>query len=196
MIIKVDLDGVLGDNVEMFCEYIRQNYPVDFYPRDVDVYNFEIDKIGLNVGDIVNEIYTEQPSMLLEMNEIKGSLESLKSLEQDHQIKIVTHRPEMVRDETRKWLESKNFSYNELVNAPKDKSKIEGDIMIDDSSKVIRDFKNSRKEAILFPRNYNIQEIPELSFAHHPHNYSKKNTEQIINEESQWEIIKRLIENI
>lgn len=197
MIVKVDLDGVIGNNVEMFCRYVRENYEIDFHPKDVEVYNFDVEEIGLSVGDIVHEIYQKEPSMLLEMGHVEGSLEALERINQEHEIKIVTHRPEIVRDETREWLESKNFSYNELiVDAPRDKSRVEGDVLIDDSSKVLEKFEKSRKEAILFPRNYNKQEIPRLNFVHHPHKYSDKSTEQIIEEESQWDVIEEIIEQL
>lgn len=196
MEINVDLDGVLGRNAELMCNYIRENYPINISPKSITEYNFKISEINMSAGDIVQEIYRENPNFILNMNTVENSIKNLRRIKQEeHSIRIVTHRPSTVREETLEWVNSRDIPYDDIViNAPKDKSKIKGDIIIDDNPEVISDFQNCDTVSILFPRTYNSDF--SKNFAYFPEEHVNQEREYIINTWSQWDIIYKIINKI
>jgi uncharacterized HAD superfamily protein len=196
MRINIDIDGVIGDNTGLFCKYIREEYGIDYWPEDVTEYNHEVDTIDMTISDIVSEIYSDRPEFIKEMELIDGAKETINSLNRDrHRIKLVTHRPNQVREETLEWINENGIYYNDIiVDAPDDKSEVVGDLMIDDHHEVVKGFIPTSKDAILFPRTYNLH--VDMDDIHHPHEYIDTSREKIVRDESQWNGIIEIIENL
>lgn len=193
MKINIDIDGVIGDNTDLFCRYINKNYNRDYSREDISEYNPEF-SFGKDLSQVISEMYTKCPEFIAEMDIIEGAKSSIEYFKQkDYYIQIVTHRPDTIGDITKEWLDSNNIIYDNLViDAPSDKSQIDGDVMIDDNPNVVRNFKEQPHHTILFPRHYN-KNINE-NYLIKPEDYVEYTVERILNKRNSWDIIRDIID--
>jgi 5'(3')-deoxyribonucleotidase len=193
MIYNIDIDGVIGDSAKLFVDYINEKYGTDYSKYDINEYYHNFDEIGLSLDEIVEDIYDNNLSYLKSMDLIPGSKESLERFMDDgKEVRLVTHRYNSSKDITVEWLKEKDIPYDELIiDAPKNKSEINGDIMIDDSAYVLEHFNGASHIPILFPNTYNYDNISDHIVQ--PQNKIEKTIEDIVLSNDQWNVVNNYI---
>lgn len=78
----------------------------------------------------------------------------ISKLGQDHEIHVVTHRPEAAEATTRDWLERWRIRYDTLTFSD-DKTSVPTDVFIDDKPENVRALLDNGVDALLFDRRWN-----------------------------------------
>lgn len=153
MIIAVDLDGVLGDQVNPVLEKLNKKFRLNLTKKDIVAWDTKIAATSIDVEieqALLDEDYVQN------MPPIDGAKDAIDLLRKNHTVFIASHRPEETEAVTREWLES-NFDITDFVNTRgKGKASIDADLLIDDRIENINDFSRCReRRAILFDQPWN-----------------------------------------
>jgi uncharacterized HAD superfamily protein len=104
-IIAVDIDEVLADFFSYFVYFHNLMYKTKVSKKDMKKYYlnevFEVDRAEMHIR------YMEFKSLHLleQLNPVKGAVDGLKKLiEMGFDLHLVTARPQIIEEETRKWL--------------------------------------------------------------------------------------------
>lgn len=182
--VGVDIDGVVARYTEVLADHIEEKFETNFSPDDLTEWNQSIQGVDPHVGEIIHQAYKDNDvSYISEMTPIQGAREVINELyENGMHIIFITHRPELVEEETINWLNMHGFKFDAIIpDAPDDKTEPEQlDILIDDNERVIETAIESNIHTILFPKVYNreytwdhpkfhdlserVQETPDGSF--------------------------------
>jgi uncharacterized HAD superfamily protein len=170
MRIGIDVDEVLAETIVSILEHHNEKYKTNFSKEDVLVYELWKTWGGTREESSkkVDEYFeSEKFSSLLPIEEAK---EVIKSLGKNHELFVVTSRPNMVQKQTIEWLEQhfpstfkkvlftnhwdKN-SPNKLITKAElcEKEKIE--IMIEDNSSYASECAKVCKKVILMDQPWN-----------------------------------------
>ena len=197
-IIALDLDGVCSKTRYGFIKEISNIYNLNISKDRLYNRRLRIPQISENYSEAVLKIINSDPSVYSRMNPIKGSALASRTLNRSYKIKIVSNRfskewldPETrqeVFEHTRKWLDSNDFSYDEVVNPIEgDKSDIPADVFIDDTPEVIRSIDDEVLK-ITYIRPHNINHIPYNCW--NAAKYAHKCAEDLVqNPQKQWSLI-------
>jgi uncharacterized HAD superfamily protein len=196
-IINIDIDGVLSRNMELACDYMREEFNITIEVEDITVYGQYIEQIDMDLGDVFDHLYDNNKEYLLKSEVIEGSVEAVNKLSQENKINIISHRDSVSSNDTVKWLDKKGFLYDEVyIGGDIDKHSIKGDIMIDDAPHVINNFKENNTDVIIFPRVYNKVLLEETTYPQNPvENLSSEELHNIIKQEKQWDYVLQAIDD-
>jgi 5'(3')-deoxyribonucleotidase len=139
--IGIDIDGVIGNQIESLRPHIRARHGLDLLYDDVLAWDQPIGD-----SDIVKEIAiaSQYQSYTLQMPVHPGAKELLDGLDKDNSVVVITARPLETADWTRQWLENNKLLYDDLVNAKEQsKSVLATDILIDDYVKNLVEYLSS-----------------------------------------------------
>lgn len=175
MKIAIDIDGVIGDQVDPVLKRIKRNYGVTMDYFDVQSWAEPIPNTNTDIHKEIKKAEKDQ-EYVLEMPTIDGAVSTISKLESEgHEICIVTGRPEAIADLSKKWIEGLNFASNEFYCTDgKSKSDIDADVIIDDRNDHVVEFVESGDEryGIIFSRPWNSIEVekanisPSIKFTH------------------------------
>jgi uncharacterized HAD superfamily protein len=164
--IGIDIDGVIAEQNEYFCAYIRQKYDTSFTTDDITGRNPVVEGCDTDyVTEIKAALRDRGPDLYGEMRPIPGAVEATTRLANavNTSVVFVTHRGSDSERVTREWLTHHGFVSDELIlDAPTDKSKvdIDLDVLIDDAYTVTEAAVNNGLRAILFLRNAKYHRDP------------------------------------
>src|SRR3989344_3887357 len=146
MIIGIDMDEVLAELLEAYLEYHNQNYNTKIQKKDMFSYHFH-EVFGGSEEETQQKLgYFFKSERFQKIQPITGALQIIPQLAKEHQLCIITARPNIIRQETELWL-TKHFPNafqsinltNQWHGVGKKQTKSEVgtknkiDIMIDDS---------------------------------------------------------------
>ena len=104
MKIGVDIDAVLADMVPDLTEFYNRKKGTNFSHKDQDTYDLSIfwqcpEEV---VFDVVEEFY-ESPEFE-KIKPVSGAKGGIKQLARDHELFVITSRPESTQTRTNKWI--------------------------------------------------------------------------------------------
>ena len=178
MNIGVDVDEVLAELMEAYLQYHNQNYNTKTQKKDMFSYSYREVFGGTeqeNQDKVLNFFKTEH---FQNIKPVKGALKTIQQLAKEHQLCIITARPQVVRHQTEQWLSthfSNSFHCINLTNQwhgvgkKQLKSEIgkqqKISIMIDDSLKHAIDCASQGIYVLLadfnYPWNQTKEKLPE-----------------------------------
>ena len=104
MIIGVDIDGVLAEFVQAFAEYYNSKHGTKVSKEHFFSYNFWEVLGGTRESAVREVMQFYETAYFRGIQPIRGSQEGVAALSQ-HQLVVITSRPHVVHDETKKWVE-------------------------------------------------------------------------------------------
>ena len=169
MKIGIDIDGVISDFVTSFRVVVKERYGIEFGYEDIrehDLYKV----LGISEKEALELIIA---TFDYDINTQPDAVDCIKKLKKNHEIIIVTARPKITEEITKKWLKEKGIAYDKLIfitEGNKHQAVNEGfDVIIDDHLKeIIRWF----------------EKVPLVLIYNHPWNKSlniKNNFERVFN---------------
>lgn len=113
MHLGIDLDGVLGDILEISIgalnAYFGRNLTVE------DAWDYDLSKVYGLSPEQVRDFFAVRQDLLEEMAPMPGARQCIERLYQRCRITIITARPPFQEDLTRAWLARHGFLYHDLV---------------------------------------------------------------------------------
>ncbi|MEM3564666.1 MAG: hypothetical protein QXR19_15650 [Candidatus Jordarchaeaceae archaeon] len=156
--VGVDIDGVLGEQVEPTLERLRTiGKGKNLKKSDITDWNFAIGDTNIAIEIEKNLL---DPTFVENMPVIPNAETAMKKLHEKYHVVVVTSRPPETQKSTEKWLRN-HFNFHELVNTRKvGKNCLGLDILIDDNLDNVKTFAQSGQCAILFsqPWNQNVKD--------------------------------------
>lgn len=160
MRIGIDVDGVLGNQIVGLLPIIGEKYGKKLKYEDVNDWNLPVN--DTNIAKIIEEAQ-EDESYILEMPLHANARKVVEKIERANNIIIITSRPKVHDDLTKRWLFLNKIPYDKYFNAMNSfKSKYRVNLLIDDYIENIKEFLNTTNGiAILFnqPWNQNRDEL-------------------------------------
>lgn len=154
MKIGIDIDGVIADFVDEFNKIIYNKY--DFKLRESDIYVHDIYLVlGITLEDSLEIIYETLQRNLKMVAKAKNSI---KKLNKDHEIYILTARDKKFTRKTLDWLDDKSIPYDEILflnEGEKFQCKEKFDVIIEDCLKDAINWRKKVKYVILYDRPWN-----------------------------------------
>jgi len=170
MVIGVDLDDVLGDFFSSFIGYHNKNYGTSWSRETMNTYYFH-ELTGESRETIRGRIFeyynSEEFKKILP---IKGAKKALLELTKEHDLVVITSRPEFVLEKTQTWVEehysgifneicATNGYLNKEDERKRDKSyyclKYGVSIMIDDFYGFVDDCNDKNIKVLLYDTPWN-----------------------------------------
>jgi len=137
MKIGIDIDGVISDFVTSFRALIKEKFDLELEYDDIrehDLYKV----LGISEKEALELIVS---TFDYNLDTQPDAIESIKKLAKDHEIVLITARPEETENITKKWLKEKGIEYNKLIfvtEGNKHLTEKEGfDVIIDDHLKEV-----------------------------------------------------------
>lgn len=155
--VLLDVDGTLCDNTPRLIEYVEAECGVELSRGEITEWSFEIPGTDLDISDLLHRAIDERPEwFLLGMEPISGAVEAARWLDQQgHTVRIATHRPAESHPITAQWLDEHGVPYDEVVEeVPRNKGRLDGDILIDDYHVNVSNALAAGKAAGLFVQPY------------------------------------------
>lgn len=158
MRIAVDIDGVLGNQVEAALKEIRATYSVDMEYEDVQSWDEPIPGTDTDIATAIERAERKE-EYLLEMSLFDGASDVLPALASDHEIAIVTSRPPHTEESTKEWVKETGLPFDEIRFSHGGK-KVNGtaDLLIDDHPEELLAFADHGRNGILFDRPWNDED--------------------------------------
>lgn len=200
MIIAVDIDEVLADTVNTFCDIYNKKYKTKI--KRQDFYNFKWwEIIGVDKSIFKEQfIHLIRQEHLFEKIPVKaGALAGMSELKQNHALIIVTGRPKALAEITKNWLKrnfkdifkSINFTREQILE-PSIESKfsvckrLKAQLLIEDEIDNATECASNGLTALLFDAPWN-QQVAESDRIIRVHSWSEitnwiNNYEQSINQ--------------
>jgi 5'(3')-deoxyribonucleotidase len=138
LIVGLDLDGVLGDQIEGVLPRIKRRLGIELTYDQITEF-----RLPLGTTDLAEEILAAQTdeSYLLGMRLHPGAEELVRELRVRDRAILITARPPASRQLTLHWLAANGFEFDGIINAREAKKSIYGaDVLVDDYTANIEDF--------------------------------------------------------
>jgi len=113
MHIGVDLDGVLGDILEVTVRHLNGHFAKEL--KVDDVWDYDLSKVYAVPQEEVAAYYSANPQMLMEPKPMPGAVTALRRLAGGHRLTVITARDESQRGLTERWLQGHGLVYHRLV---------------------------------------------------------------------------------
>ncbi|RLG36738.1 MAG: hypothetical protein DRN91_07240 [Candidatus Alkanophagales archaeon] len=158
-IIGVDIDGVLGDQVQHILRYMREKEGrnIDLTEEDIREWDYPIG--GSTISDHIERALLHE-EFVITMPVVKCAKNALKLLYERYHLVIISNRPKEAQKATKQWLKSNNLKFHETLWTRETGKAVPGvDILIDDNIENIKMFvsHSPRSFGILFLRPWNRQ---------------------------------------
>lgn len=172
MRIGIDLDEVLCDFLKGLVEF--HNYVYRTSLSFDDFFSYEFWKVwGGDVESTKDKMFKfYETSFFDNLKPIKGAVEGVKKLSENHELFVITARQEIIKDKTKVWLDKyfgdvfeDVFVVNHLARSGVSRSKgdvcdeLSIDVMIDDSFVYALDCVRSYRFVLLFDNPWNAREV-------------------------------------
>lgn len=165
MKIGVDIDGVIADSLNTWVRELNRHFAQDKKLEDIVFYQFE--KIyNVSWEEMDRFFRTNQELLLTNLAPVEQAAEILRRLKDDHDLMLITARPEQYRYLTEKWLREHGIVYDNLVMTNfGDKSchckSMDIEIFIEDSLENALSIYQAGIPVILFDAPYNQGPLPK-----------------------------------
>lgn len=171
MKIAIDLDDVISNSLTSFLEYFNksQNYFDELKYQDFTSYNLH--KIIPISQEEELKLFLEYDNSdyYLEIKPIEGAIEAINQLKQNHQLIIMTARPQNQEKQIRAWLKKNKINISEIFFIRKEygaPSKTKGeyckelnvDILIEDNIDYAKTCIENNIQVFLFDSPWNQEE--------------------------------------
>lgn len=104
MHIAVDIDGVLADLIPALLQYHNDQYGSNFIPEQVTDYRLTT-MWGGTLEEEITKVYAFYLSdRFPHIQPVPGAVDGIRRLKKDHQLSVITSRPEHIIDLTEQWL--------------------------------------------------------------------------------------------
>ena len=170
MKIAVDIDGVLGNLIDGFIDFMREHHNIIIKKEDFKTWDFQKALKGYSYDEVLNFIYEFfETKHFKECSVIDGSLDALTELKKENELLIVSARQKFLTEISKDWI-CKNFpgiftSINILDNPYGKNSNIYTkksdfcekncvDVIIEDDLSFVKDF-NGKTKVLLFDQPWN-----------------------------------------
>lgn len=155
--IGIDVDGVLGNQIDGIIRRVKQKYGISFGYQDVTEWEYKI--ANSDIAKEIEEALLEDSSYSLEMELHQGAREAVEEIWQKNWITIITARPKELDISTKRWLTKQKIFYDEYINSRTVEKSTHGvHVLIDDYvGNVIRVLEDTSHYAILFDQPWNQQ---------------------------------------
>ena len=158
MKVAIDLDGVLGDVVSNILPKLNKEYRTNYAKIDINEWNFSIG--GVSIGTHLKRYFAD-PVFLLTVPVIEGAKEAIKKIMKDHEVVIVTGRPNYTKRYTYMWLVD-NFLFNGVIFTPNKTVQSTGcDVLVDDYHGYLNNFRFSGGKTIQFVQPWNLNYLTD-----------------------------------
>jgi 5'(3')-deoxyribonucleotidase len=195
-VVSFDVDNTLAKRGSQMCELINDLYPdAELTTDDFTEWNFEVEGAGRGIEELINEVLVEEPSCIRGMEPQERAVALTQELgDAGVTVQIVTHRPPETHERTKEWLETHGVQYSEFVeDVPRDKSRVSGDILIDDHHRNVADMVDAGKTGVLVLQLYNQHEIPDRSGFRVPSEKMQKDVDELVQSDEQWAGIREIV---
>ena len=154
LVVGVDVDGVLGNQIDGIIPRVRGRLGIQLQYDDVTEW-----RLPLGESNIAKEIEAafEDSDYVIGMPLHPGAREVVDALYAENTIILITARPPQTRPWTLQWLHNHGFTFDELVNVKEQmKSFYRSDILLDDYIGNIKEYlTNTSGTAILLDQPWN-----------------------------------------
>ena len=162
--VLLDVDGTLCDNVPRLVEYINAECGTDLARESITEWSFSIPGTDRDVGDLIEQALDERPEwFLLGMEPIDGAAAAAQWIaDQGHTVAIATHRPPSSHSLTAQWLDEHGIPYDSIIeDVPRNKGRLDGDLLVDDYHRNVRNALVAGKAGGLFVQPYSDPSVCE-----------------------------------
>lgn len=154
MRIGVDIDGVVADFVKTFIPLVRERYGVALAEHDIYVHDLFL-VLGITESEAIELI---RATICSDLDLIDGAKEAIEKLNQEHELILLTARPEDLLDVTERWLSKRGIKYRELVHlreGQKFAPEHAFDVVVDDHLREVIRFIGKARKIIVFDHPWN-----------------------------------------
>ena len=156
MIVGVDIDNVIADTEKEVRRVMFEDRGIKLARDDFRDYAPEkLDRFSKEDLDYILGRFRDG-NIFLDVEAIDGARETLDRLMGRHRVVLVTSRPPLVEDFTRRWLKKNEIPYHELHFTPQ--SKLNGiayDLFIEDQDNFAREIADSGTYVLLYDAPWN-----------------------------------------
>jgi len=162
--VLLDVDGTLCDNVPRLVEYINAECGTALTRESITEWSFSIPGTDRHISDLIEQALADRPEwFLLGMEPIDGAAEAARWIgEQGHTVEIATHRPPSSHSLTGQWLDEHDIPYDSIIQeVPRNKGLLDGDLLVDDYHRNVRNALAAGKAGGLFVQPYSDPSVCE-----------------------------------
>ena len=154
MRIGIDIDGVVADFVKTFIPLVRERYGLALTEEDIYVHDLFL-VLGISESEAMELI---RATICSDPGLIDGAKQAIDRLNQEHDVILLTARPEDLFDVTRQWLSKRGIKYRELLHlreGQKSTPQQAFDLVVDDHLREVIRFAGKARKIIVFDHPWN-----------------------------------------
>ena len=154
MRIGLDIDGVLANFVKTFIPLVRERYGVALAEQDIYVHDLFL-VLGITESEAIELI---RATIRSDLDLIDGAKEAIETLNREHDVILLTARPDDLLGVTKQWLAAKGIPYSELLHVregAKSAASLSLDVVVDDHLREAIAFAGKVRKIIVFDHPWN-----------------------------------------
>lgn len=114
MNIGIDIDGVIADSLQTWVRELNRRFNQKKTVQEIITYQFE--KVyNVSWAEMNDFFRTNQQLLLSNLAPVSQAGKYLRLLKKNHQIHLITARPNLFRKLTEKWLSEHQITYDQLI---------------------------------------------------------------------------------
>lgn len=155
-VIVLDLDGVTYDFQGTYCYLLKKHRGVKF-PQGMSWWNEWNASDQFTTQEDRDWVWSKGLKLGLFRygHIVRGAVDGIRELSMLGDIQVVTHRPERARRDTLAFLTYLDLPISGVTVTQGPKSKVAGDVYIDDGPHVVEELLSADKRVVVFDRPYN-----------------------------------------
>lgn len=114
MRLGIDIDGVLADALTTWLEHLNRHFDQKKARKDMVHYQFE-KVFSVSWEEMDGFFRSNQEILLTNISPMEKAQETMEQLAGEHEILLITARPQEYRSITEKWLNEHSIPYHELI---------------------------------------------------------------------------------
>lgn len=160
--IAVDLDGVLAESMQVWCEKVNKEFGMSLKMDDLDGWS-SWKKFGISKDDfyrILDESWEDWEDIPPTEAQLASKVARVAKF---GDVDIVTGRSKRTEESARKWVEHHDVPYRQFVRVAgwRDKIVLDYDVYVDDAPDLMPLVSESPMRAILYDRPWN-RNVPKM----------------------------------
>lgn len=148
MKVLVDMDCVMVDFIGALIEKYNEKYSADIVVEDITAWNLPQD---------MTDIFMNDPNFFLDLLPFPKVIEGIRHLAKYHSVFVVTDPSDCPNIEKQKNTWMKFYLPEIPIICTKDKSKLNGDVLIDDAPYHLEQFKGKLTICVDWPWNREVK---------------------------------------